>query len=120
QATCPGERRPPRVSLLLPRGTAVAYRTVSALSIRQGKLVDMLDTAARSDLGSLVLPRETAMTSRYERVAESIRAQIRSGELAPGAKLPSTRELKAIYGVSYVTLRTAIMQLKAEGLLRGE
>ncbi|MDI5937163.1 MULTISPECIES: winged helix-turn-helix domain-containing protein [Micromonospora] len=59
------------------------------------------------------------MPAKYERVAEAIREQIRSGKLAVGDKLPSTAELKAEYDVSYGSIRGAMLVLKTEGLVEG-
>lgn len=56
---------------------------------------------------------------KYERVADAIREQIRSGQLPPGAKLPTTQQLIEQYGVSYGSIRTALLILKAEGLIEG-
>lgn len=60
------------------------------------------------------------MTARYERIVSDIRAQIASGQLRPGDRLPSTRELRERYGCSQVTVRTAILLLQQDGLLRGD
>lgn len=57
---------------------------------------------------------------KYVRVADAIREQIRAGELRPGDRLPSTTELQRIYDCSYGPVRTALLLLKAEGLLAGE
>ncbi|MEU1751511.1 winged helix-turn-helix domain-containing protein [Micromonospora matsumotoense] len=59
------------------------------------------------------------MPAKYERVAEAIREQIRTGRLAVGDKLPSTTELKAEYDVSYGSIRGAMLVLKTEGLVEG-
>ncbi|MFC8851020.1 MULTISPECIES: FadR/GntR family transcriptional regulator [unclassified Micromonospora] len=59
------------------------------------------------------------MTAKYERVAEAIREQIRTGELSVGDKLPSITGLQAQYGVSYGSVRGAMLVLKAEGLVEG-
>jgi DNA-binding GntR family transcriptional regulator len=59
------------------------------------------------------------MTAKYERVAEAIREQIRTGELSVGDKLPSTTALQTEYGVSYGSIRGAMLVLKAEGLVEG-
>ena len=48
-----------------------------------------------------------------------LRSRIESGELAPGAQLPSALSLSGEYGVSVPTVRKAITQLKAEGLIVG-
>ncbi|MBB4959981.1 DNA-binding FadR family transcriptional regulator [Micromonospora polyrhachis] len=45
--------------------------------------------------------------------------KIESGELAPGAQLPSTAELRAQYGVSITVVRGAINWLKAKGMVEG-
>lgn len=59
------------------------------------------------------------MPAKYERVAEAIRQQIRSGQLKSGDPLPSTQQLQREYGVSYGTLRTALVILVGEGLIEG-
>jgi DNA-binding GntR family transcriptional regulator len=53
----------------------------------------------------------------WEQVADDIRADIRSGELAPGARLPADVTLAEIYGVARVTIRRAVLELRREGLL---
>lgn len=53
----------------------------------------------------------------WQQVADDIRRAIESGELTPGAKLPSEPELAEIYGVARVTVRTAISSLREEGLV---
>ncbi|MFI0794390.1 FadR/GntR family transcriptional regulator [Micromonospora rubida] len=59
------------------------------------------------------------MTAKYERVAEAIREQIRTGKLSVGDKLPSTTALQTQHGVSYGSIRGAMLVLKAEGLVEG-
>jgi GntR family transcriptional regulator len=56
---------------------------------------------------------------KYERVASAIRDQIQSGELRAGDQLPTTQGLIDHYGVSYGSVRTALLILKAEGLIEG-
>jgi DNA-binding GntR family transcriptional regulator len=46
-----------------------------------------------------------------------LRAQIDSGELAPGNRLPSITDLSQSYGVALTTVRKALDQLKADGLV---
>lgn len=53
----------------------------------------------------------------YRQLADLLRAQIESGELAPGAKLPSILDLGAAYEVGSVTVRKALALLKSEGLI---
>jgi putative hydrolases of HD superfamily len=51
-------------------------------------------------------------------IAASIRAAILSGELEPGAQLPSGHELAKFFGVSRMTVQTAIRKLSDEGFVR--
>jgi GntR family transcriptional regulator len=51
------------------------------------------------------------------RVAEELRHAILVGELAPGALLPSERELARGYGIARNTARQAIAILQADGLV---
>jgi GntR family transcriptional regulator len=62
---------------------------------------------------------EPRMTSKYERLANAIRDQIKSGELKPGDKLPSISQLRDQYGISYGSVRGAMLVLKAEQLIEG-
>jgi GntR family transcriptional regulator len=53
----------------------------------------------------------------YLRVADDITAAVTSGELAPGARLRSERDLADHYGVSYGTVRRAMVVLRDRGLI---
>jgi DNA-binding FadR family transcriptional regulator len=53
----------------------------------------------------------------YEQVAERIRAEIRSGQFAAEARLPSERELAAHFNVGRPAVREAIGALQNEGLV---
>lgn len=53
-------------------------------------------------------------------IADDIRTQIRNGQLAPGAVLPTTRELADRYTVTSKTVSAGIDLLKIEGLVVGE
>lgn len=55
----------------------------------------------------------------YRQLAGILRAQIESGELAPGQQLPSVIKLAERYDVAVPTARKAIGVLKAEGLVTG-
>ncbi|WP_435084746.1 PLP-dependent aminotransferase family protein [Gordonia hongkongensis] len=48
-------------------------------------------------------------------IFEALRSAILSGQIAPGARLPSTRTLANTYGVSRNTVMSAFDQLRAEG-----
>jgi putative hydrolases of HD superfamily len=51
-------------------------------------------------------------------IAASIRAAILTGELEPGSQLPSGHELAKFFGVSRMTVATAIRTLRDEGFVR--
>ena len=51
-------------------------------------------------------------------IAASIRAAILTGELEPGSQLPSGHELAKFFGVSRMTVSTAIRTLRDEGFVR--
>jgi GntR family transcriptional regulator len=53
----------------------------------------------------------------YRQIADQLRASIRAGDYAPGAKLRSERELSEEFQTSRVTIRQAIAELRAEGLI---
>ncbi|WP_329017812.1 GntR family transcriptional regulator [Streptomyces sp. NBC_00690] len=57
--------------------------------------------------------------SLHERIAADLRDEIMSGELAPGAKVPSTAQLKARFSASNATVQKALQLLKDEGLVVG-
>lgn len=94
------------------------------------------------DTGELVIPlgqfggcrermaRPSAMESRIDprfheiprervadRVAQELLRLIASGELAPGERLPGERQLAEMMNVSRVSVRAALQQLKAQGLV---
>src|SRR5271163_2996951 len=50
-------------------------------------------------------------------IAEAIRCQIESGELPPGAQLPSERDLASTYGTARNTAREAVRLLSDAGLV---
>jgi len=56
-------------------------------------------------------------TLLWEQVAADIEADITSGRLAPHAKMPTELELAEQYGVARVTVRRAVQDLAARGLL---
>jgi DNA-binding GntR family transcriptional regulator len=53
----------------------------------------------------------------YVQVADQLRAAIRGGQFAPGSQLPSYEALMKKYEVSITVVRSAVRELKAEGLV---
>ena len=53
----------------------------------------------------------------YRRIETDVRDRIRSGDLRPGAQLPTEVELMDRYEVSRATVRQALRELLAEGLI---
>lgn len=56
--------------------------------------------------------------SPFTRIADHFRQAIGSGELAPGEKLPSQRQISSQFGVSGQTANNAVAALLVEGLVR--
>lgn len=57
--------------------------------------------------------------SLHERIAADLRDEIMSGDLAPGADIPSTARLKERFSASNATVQKALQLLKSEGLAVG-
>ena len=56
----------------------------------------------------------------YERVINEVRQRIMSGEWRPGQRIPKIRELAKEFATGQTTVKTALMFLRAEGLVRGQ
>ena len=56
-----------------------------------------------------------AAVPAYVQVADDLRRRIRSGEYAPGQRLPSAEDLHQIYDVAVGTARKALRLLRDEG-----
>lgn len=67
-------------------------------------------------MASVFTPVETKRV--YDAVYDRIESKILSGELTPGDKLPSERELMKIYGRSHPTIREALRMLEVAGYIR--
>jgi len=61
-------------------------------------------------------PRRTSVSKRDD-IADELTDAIESGELAPGSQLPSEHTIKATYGVSRLTARSALHRLADDGLV---
>lgn len=59
----------------------------------------------------------TAASSLYQQIVHDLREQIRRGELAPGAQIPTETALMKRYKVSRNTVRKAINNLASAGLI---
>ena len=55
---------------------------------------------------------------QYRRLADLLRGQIASGELAPGTRLPSERDLAVCASVSRTTVVAAYNLLRADALVQ--
>ncbi len=58
-----------------------------------------------------------AAEAPYEQVREQIRAQVGTGELAPGTKLPPVRRLAGELGLATNTVARAYRELEALGVI---
>lgn len=65
-----------------------------------------------------MIPRD--YRPRYLQLAEDLRAQILTGQLAPGSAMPSETELAETSRMSRTSVRNAIRQLREWGLVRAE
>jgi AcrR family transcriptional regulator len=57
-------------------------------------------------------------TPPYARIAAELRGRITRGELAPGQRVPSTREITARWGVAMATATRVLATLRQEGLVQ--
>jgi DNA-binding FadR family transcriptional regulator len=55
--------------------------------------------------------------NRTQELAQRLSAEIRSGRLPPGSRLPTEQELSAATGVSRTVVREAVAALRADGLV---
>ena len=67
----------------------------------------------------IVLSNSTSLPI-YEQIKEQIKAQILSGELAEGEKLPSLRRLAVDLKISVLTTTRAYNELEAEGYITSQ
>ncbi|MEU0181805.1 GntR family transcriptional regulator [Streptomyces sp. NPDC006207] len=59
---------------------------------------------------------ETTVWSTQDQIASYLRDRILSGDIPPGEKLPSSRDLTAQFGAASQTIRNAVITLEKEGL----
>ena len=65
----------------------------------------------------MIVLTKTEGVALYVQIRETLRQQIRNGQLEPGQKLPAEDELAAQFGVSRMTVRQGISDLIDEGVL---
>lgn len=58
--------------------------------------------------------------ARYKQAVDAFAAQIRSGELRPGTRLPTHRQLASDHGLALATASRVYAELEAMGLVSGE
>ncbi|MGH3783306.1 MAG: GntR family transcriptional regulator [Pseudonocardiaceae bacterium] len=109
----PGSALPAETSLAAEFGVArnTVRRALAELE-RDGLIVTL---AGRGRVVSD--PTGTAAAAGYRRIADDLRQQISSGELAPGQRVPSEADLMRRYGVSRGTARQGLALLEATGLV---
>jgi GntR family transcriptional regulator/MocR family aminotransferase len=73
----------------------------------------------RATTFALALPQRDPAIPAYRWLYEALRAEILEGRLRPGARLPSTRDLSAQYGLSRGTIVIAFEELRSEGYTEG-
>ena len=56
-------------------------------------------------------------TPKYVQIEDHIISEIRNGRLKTGDRIPSEAELVRMFGVSRITVTTAIKELTARGIL---
>jgi GntR family phosphonate transport system transcriptional regulator len=56
----------------------------------------------------------------WRRIEQAIRRDIQAGRYAPGAQLPSDRDLTTLHAASRMTVRRALASLQQDGLIRIE
>jgi DNA-binding transcriptional regulator YhcF (GntR family) len=58
------------------------------------------------------------MASPYQQIATDIADRVRRGELRPGDRVPSTRQIMTEWGVAIATATKALKELRARGVVR--
>ena len=68
----------------------------------------------------IVMDTSDMPRSRYKSLVDAFAADIRSGRLLPGTRLPTHRQLAATEGLALVTASRVYAELEAMGLVSGE
>ncbi len=102
-----GEIRLPRAGIL----SVVAKPVVMTGNYQNGR-----PDGKTSSRGSRLLHREHAVPL-HRQLGRLLASQIRTGQVRPGERFPSERDLCLTYGVSRTTVRQTVADLVASGLL---
>src|SRR5581483_9376653 len=62
-------------------------------------------------------PRRITKTRIYEQIVLQLQQEILSGQISPGARLPTERDLAVQFGVSRASIREALSVLQSRGLV---
>ena len=65
-------------------------------------------------------PVQAPQTTQIHQIRAALESQIESGQLAPGAKLPTDRELCELFSTTRITLKDALLSLEADGRIYRE
>ncbi|WP_238006158.1 GntR family transcriptional regulator [Dactylosporangium sp. AC04546] len=106
----PGDALPSEAALVAEYG--VARNTVRRALDQLAEEGLITTQPGRGRLVSAPNQQSQPAQPQYQRIAAELRAQIESGELAAGAKLPSESGLVALYGVARGTARQALAALQ--------
>ncbi len=74
-------------------------------------------TLTRNDAPSKVTFRSVRVARASEDIVQQIKGLVLSGQLAPGNRLPSEKELAEQFGLSRITVRDALRVLESHGLI---
>lgn len=66
---------------------------------------------------SILQPGPIRRTKLYELVTQKLENMIRSGELKPGDRLPSERDIMAAFNIGRPAVREALLSLQSKGLI---
>jgi DNA-binding transcriptional regulator YhcF (GntR family) len=94
-------------------------RTALSAEIQRARATGTTEEQVRRALitAGLSGAEDRSGAAAYLRVAASVRARIENGELQPGDRVPSVRQIVAEWGVARATAEKALRVLRTEGLV---
>ncbi|WP_256256720.1 GntR family transcriptional regulator [Nonomuraea pusilla] len=111
----PGGMIPSEAALMAEFGVARGtVRQALAELEREGLVVSQMGRGRR--VHGQAAP-DVQPSTRYEDVANQLRAAIKAGEFAPDVRLPGEPVLAARFGTARITVRKALELLQQEGLI---